>query len=105
MFRKSMIAFATVACLGAASLVPAAAAGPMSGPAAAQSGVVKVDSRYDGRGYRGDDRRQVQKHNGRGRPQQVCRLVNVRTVQWTKHGKQVRMVPQRQCQRVYQRHH
>jgi hypothetical protein len=110
MFRKTFIAAATVAALGAASLVPAAAAGVTfaGGAAAAQadtSPVVQIRDRYDhrdrydrGRNYR----RGHNDHRGHGyqrgyRRGQVCQIRPTRVVQWTPRGKIVRVIPQETC--------
>lgn len=106
MFRKSMIALATVASLGAASLVPAAAAGPVHAQSSAgqpQSGIVQVHDSHGGRdGYRdhGRDRSRskwVERDDRRGGIRKVCSIQKVRVVEWTRHGKTVRIVPKKEC--------
>ncbi|MGX1096754.1 hypothetical protein [Amorphus sp. MBR-141] len=100
MFRKSMIALATVATLGAASVVPATA-GPTYGHDARTGSVQVYDSRNGHHDARDVGRNyQVQKHNQHAKPQKVCSVQKVRTVQWTKHGKVVRLVPKTDCHYV-----
>ena len=106
MFRKSIIALATVATLGAASLVPAVA-GPMHGNDARQlQTTVRVyDTRNDRHDVRKDTRHdRAQQHRSYRKQaraaQQVCSVHKVRTVQWTNHGKVVRYVPKMECQYV-----
>jgi len=104
MFRKSIIALATIATLGAASLVPAAAAGPTYGHDARPGTVTVYDSRNEHHDARDAVRhQQVQKHNQHAKAQKVCSVHKVRTIQWTKHGKVVRYVPKTECHYVTHR--
>lgn len=114
MFRKSMIALATVASLGAASLGPAAAASPAHAQSSAgqpQSGIVLVhDSRGGRDGYRdhGRDRdrnRWVERDDRRGGIRKVCSIQKVRVVERTRYGKTVRIVPKKECHFVGPRWH
>jgi len=107
--RKTMIVFATVASLGAASAIPAAAAGPNAGAVAAiaQSKTSKAveisdrggrNHRYDrGRDYRRDHGRRHWRGHGRGYGRPVCRVRPTKIVRWTPRGKIVRIVPRETC--------
>lgn len=115
MIRSTLIALATAATLGAASLTPALAAGPSAGPVAAisqssEASVIKVgdrrgrDYRDDRRGYR-DDRRGYHRgrgHHGHGyrhgrRFSRGCEVRPVKVVRWTPFGKVVRIERQKIC--------
>lgn len=107
MFRKTFIAIATVAAVGAGSLVPAAAAGvTIAGGAVAAradaSPIVQVRDRYDHNDRGRDYRRGGHDHRGHGyqrgyRRGQVCQVRPTRVVQWTPRGKIVRVIRQETC--------
>jgi len=110
MIRKSMIALATIASLGAASLAPAAAAGwgQTSAGAASQAGVVQV---HDVRGHRSHHDRDRYGRGGRmlrhnhATARQLCTVQKVRVVEDTRHGKVIRMIPKKSCRTVGPRWH
>ena len=107
--HKAMIIFATAASFGAASVVPASAAGPATGPVAAiaqssTSKVVEIGDRDGGR-HRYDRGRDYRRHDGgrhwrghhRGYRRQICQVRPTRIIQWTPRGKIVRIVPRETC--------
>lgn len=109
MFRKTFIAAATVAALGAGSLAPASAAVVnLGGVAAAQTDASPtVQVRHDGRRDRNDRGRDYRRrgrddHRGHGyhrgyRRGQVCQVRPTRVVEWTPRGKVVRVIRQETC--------